>query len=72
MSMMVDERIANPSLQLDIRFVQTPGEFSAMLELRRRVFGHEQDMIAGNASDKDDQRSHLVLALIRDLSLIHI
>jgi predicted GNAT family N-acyltransferase len=66
MSIVFDETITKPSLDLAIRLVRTPGEFSAVLELRRRVFGLEQDMIAGNASDQDDRRSHLVVALIRD------
>lgn len=37
-----------------------------MLEVRRRVFGLEQDMIAGRTTDLDDKRSYLLLALVAD------
>jgi predicted GNAT family N-acyltransferase len=54
------------ALAVAVRFVRTPGEFSAVLELRRRVFGIEQDMIADAATDEDDRRSHVALVLVRD------
>jgi predicted GNAT family N-acyltransferase len=66
MSVGVGARATKTVLDVAIRFVRTPGEFSAVLELRRRVFGVEQDMIDGGASDDEDRRSQVVLALVRD------
>jgi predicted GNAT family N-acyltransferase len=40
-----------------IRFARTPEEFSAVVELRRRVFRDEQAIVAGDLTDAEDRHS---------------
>jgi predicted GNAT family N-acyltransferase len=47
-----------------IRFAQTPEEFSAVVELRRRVFRDEQAIVAGEVTDGEDRHSLQALVVI--------
>ena len=44
-----------------IRFAQTQEEFSAIVELRRRVFRDEQAIVEGDVSDSEDRHSFQAL-----------
>ena len=57
------ESAAVPTIEV-VRADSGP-EFEAVLDIRRRVFGEEQGMIGGPASDQDDRRSLQALALWR-------
>jgi predicted GNAT family N-acyltransferase len=52
-----------PTPQITVVSASTNWEIDAVLTIRRRVFGDEQGMIDGRASDQDDGRSVRALAL---------
>jgi predicted GNAT family N-acyltransferase len=50
----------------EIRFARTPAEFTAIVELRRRVFLHEQAIVDGQVTDAEDAHAIQVLAVAAD------
>jgi predicted GNAT family N-acyltransferase len=50
--------------QITVVSATTSQQFDAILTIRRRVFGDEQGMIEGRASDQDDRRSVQALAYL--------
>jgi predicted GNAT family N-acyltransferase len=50
----------------EVRFAGTPEEFTAIVELRRRVFLHEQAIVDGQVTDAEDARAIHVLAVVAD------
>lgn len=49
-----------------VRFARSPEEFSAIVELRRRVFRDEQNIVEGDVVDKDDRHSYQAMAVVAD------
>jgi predicted GNAT family N-acyltransferase len=47
-----------------IRFARTPEEFSAVVELRRRVFRDEQAIVEGDVTDAEDRHSLQALVVV--------
>jgi predicted GNAT family N-acyltransferase len=47
-----------------IRFAQTPEEFSAVVELRRRVFRDEQAIVAEDVTDAEDRHSLQAMLMV--------
>jgi predicted GNAT family N-acyltransferase len=47
-----------------IRFAQTPEEFSAVVELRRRVFRDEQAIVEGDVTDAEDRHSLQAMVMV--------
>jgi predicted GNAT family N-acyltransferase len=47
-----------------IRFARTPEEFSAIVELRRRVFRDEQAIVEGDVTDTEDRHSLQALVVL--------
>ncbi len=47
-----------------IRFARTPEEFSAVVELRRRVFREEQAIVEGDVTDAEDRHSLQALVMV--------
>ena len=49
-----------------VRFAQTPEEFTAVVDLRRRVFRDEQALVEGDVIDGEDRHSLQALAAAPD------
>jgi predicted GNAT family N-acyltransferase len=49
---------------VSVRFARSPEEFSAVVELRRRVFRDEQSLVEGELTDTEDRHSYQALAVI--------
>jgi predicted GNAT family N-acyltransferase len=47
-----------------VRFAQTPEEFTAVVELRRRVFRDEQAIVEGDVIDGEDRQSLQALVVV--------
>jgi predicted GNAT family N-acyltransferase len=47
-----------------IRFAETPEEFAAVVELRRRIFRDEQAIVEGDVTDGEDRRSLQALVVV--------
>jgi predicted GNAT family N-acyltransferase len=50
--------------ELTVRFAETDADMSAVIEIRRRVFGHEQAIAGSSVVDAADNRSLHALAII--------
>jgi predicted GNAT family N-acyltransferase len=59
-----------PSLEIaadfTVRFAETPEEFAAVVELRRRIFRDEQAIVEGDVTDGEDRRSLQALVVVPD------
>jgi predicted GNAT family N-acyltransferase len=65
-----NERLTKPvageadSGQLEVRWVESPDDHAAMVELRRIIFREEQRLADLTLTDPDESRSHAVIALV--------
>jgi predicted GNAT family N-acyltransferase len=51
---------------VSVRFAKGPDEFAAIVELRRRVFRDEQNIVESDVIDSEDRNSYQAMAVISD------
>jgi predicted GNAT family N-acyltransferase len=65
MSLVVEPApLLDPLAGYSIRFARSPEEFTAVVELRRRVFRDEQAIVEGEVTDAEDRQSLQALVVV--------